>query len=291
MDSCRRRNVGQPRPFELLPGCNAAFTSYPKNRLRDWMEISRPCSTSQGSSQGGGFRCRNNDGTSKGCVPNFEFGKRRVTRPKAPARPPGLVSLCRRFLRVSAFATRFFRLSFTRIRLTILFFFSPALPSASPPQLFRNCRNPTRPRNEPKPSERMVCLIREFHLTLMPALQLETEPFFSLATMVQQPVPPVDRSSETTIRSMTQECRRICQVSCPYLTSSFCRRSLNARSHRIAAKKSTPVKVEAKVWFANERTWVSYINISVLMSTLSLAMWNASSDKATTWFAYSYGFM
>lgn len=39
----------------------------------------------------------------------------------------------------------------------------------------------------------------------------------------------------------------------------------------------TPVKVEAKVWFANERTWISWLRASILIGTLSLALFNSSS--------------
>ena len=36
----------------------------------------------------------------------------------------------------------------------------------------------------------------------------------------------------------------------------------------------TPVKVEAKVWFANERTWISWLRASLLLGTLALALFN-----------------
>ncbi|KAI3624106.1 hypothetical protein GLX27_002880 [Malassezia furfur] len=42
-------------------------------------------------------------------------------------------------------------------------------------------------------------------------------------------------------------------------------------------KVKSPVKVEAKVWFANERTWISWLRCSVLMGTLSLALFNSAS--------------
>lgn len=50
----------------------------------------------------------------------------------------------------------------------------------------------------------------------------------------------------------------------------------NGINVKVPKKISTPVKVETKVWLANERTWISYISIAVLMSTMSLALWNAS---------------
>jgi hypothetical protein len=60
---------------------------------------------------------------------------------------------------------------------------------------------------------------------------------------------------------------------------------------RVTEKVATPVKVEAKVWFANERTWISYLSTSVVMSSLSLALYNASKDRVTTYFAYIYAVM
>ncbi|THH00373.1 hypothetical protein EW026_g2142 [Hermanssonia centrifuga] len=57
---------------------------------------------------------------------------------------------------------------------------------------------------------------------------------------------------------------------------------------RVPKKIATPIKVEGKVWFANERTWVSYLNIAVLIGTLSLALFNASKDQIARNFAYIY---
>ncbi|KAG6891372.1 hypothetical protein C0992_008083 [Termitomyces sp. T32_za158] len=73
---------------------------------------------------------------------------------------------------------------------------------------------------------------------------------------------------------------------------------------RIPKKIATPIKVEAKVWFANERSkfqspanhpsmtlfsaWVSWLNISILLGTLALALFNASKDEIATRFAYGY---
>ncbi|KAF5382170.1 hypothetical protein D9615_004466 [Tricholomella constricta] len=57
---------------------------------------------------------------------------------------------------------------------------------------------------------------------------------------------------------------------------------------RIPKKIPTPVKVEAKVWFANERTWVAWLNISILIGTLAIALFNASNDEVATNFAYVY---
>jgi len=57
---------------------------------------------------------------------------------------------------------------------------------------------------------------------------------------------------------------------------------------RVPKKTPTPVRVESKVWFANERTWVAYINMSVLIGTLSVALFNASKDSIARSFAYLY---
>lgn len=77
---------------------------------------------------------------------------------------------------------------------------------------------------------------------------------------------------------------------------------------RVPKKIATPIKVEAKVWFANERSisfirisyypllirfllsqaWVAWLNISILLGTLALAMFNASKDQIATNFAVFY---
>ncbi|KAK7032283.1 hypothetical protein VNI00_013242 [Paramarasmius palmivorus] len=57
---------------------------------------------------------------------------------------------------------------------------------------------------------------------------------------------------------------------------------------RVPKKIATPIKVEGKVWFANERTWVAWLNLSVLLGTLALALFNASKDVVARRFAYTY---
>ncbi|TFK36658.1 hypothetical protein BDQ12DRAFT_686290 [Crucibulum laeve] len=57
---------------------------------------------------------------------------------------------------------------------------------------------------------------------------------------------------------------------------------------RVPKKISTPVKVEGKVWFANERTWIAWLNISIILATLSLALFNASKDEIARNFAIVY---
>ncbi|KAI6024838.1 hypothetical protein BKA83DRAFT_4252830, partial [Pisolithus microcarpus] len=39
-----------------------------------------------------------------------------------------------------------------------------------------------------------------------------------------------------------------------------------------------PKKVEGKVWFANERTWIAWLNTAILIGTLALALFNASEE-------------
>ncbi|KAI0768024.1 hypothetical protein BD413DRAFT_566187 [Trametes elegans] len=57
---------------------------------------------------------------------------------------------------------------------------------------------------------------------------------------------------------------------------------------RVPKKIATPIKVEGKVWFANERTWIAYLQTSVLVGTLALALFNASKDNIARNFAYAY---
>jgi len=57
---------------------------------------------------------------------------------------------------------------------------------------------------------------------------------------------------------------------------------------RIPKKIATPIRVEAKVWFANERTWISYLNVAILLGTLAAALFNASHDALARNLAYTY---
>ncbi|KAH7913765.1 hypothetical protein BJ138DRAFT_1145204 [Hygrophoropsis aurantiaca] len=57
---------------------------------------------------------------------------------------------------------------------------------------------------------------------------------------------------------------------------------------RVPKKIATSLKVEGKVWFANERTWVSWVNLSVLLGTLALALFNSSDEVIARGFAYTY---
>ncbi|KZP00348.1 hypothetical protein CALVIDRAFT_460560, partial [Calocera viscosa TUFC12733] len=47
-------------------------------------------------------------------------------------------------------------------------------------------------------------------------------------------------------------------------------------------------KVEPKVWFANERTWISYLNNSILLGTLAITLFNSASKDDTVARAFSY---
>ncbi|KAF8338423.1 hypothetical protein F5887DRAFT_1077927 [Amanita rubescens] len=57
---------------------------------------------------------------------------------------------------------------------------------------------------------------------------------------------------------------------------------------RVPKKVATPVKVEPKVWFANERTWISWLSNSVILASFSVALFNASKDEIAKRFAYVY---
>ncbi|KAI9570554.1 hypothetical protein HD554DRAFT_2082926 [Boletus coccyginus] len=57
---------------------------------------------------------------------------------------------------------------------------------------------------------------------------------------------------------------------------------------RVPRKVSTAIKVEGKVWFANERTWLSWLNAAILIGTFAVALFNASHDPVARAFAYVY---
>ncbi|KAF5341638.1 hypothetical protein D9611_001950 [Ephemerocybe angulata] len=57
---------------------------------------------------------------------------------------------------------------------------------------------------------------------------------------------------------------------------------------RVPKKVQTSVKVEGKVWFANERTWVSWLNQAMVLAALSVALFNASKDEIARRFAIVY---
>ncbi|WOO77093.1 Vacuolar transporter chaperone 3 [Vanrija pseudolonga] len=57
---------------------------------------------------------------------------------------------------------------------------------------------------------------------------------------------------------------------------------------RVPKKKPTPVKVEAKVWFANERTYISYLSMGLLLSTIATGLLFGAQDSLARRFAYTY---
>ncbi|KAH7884383.1 hypothetical protein F5I97DRAFT_1447013 [Phlebopus sp. FC_14] len=57
---------------------------------------------------------------------------------------------------------------------------------------------------------------------------------------------------------------------------------------RVPKKVATSIKVEGKVWFANERTWISWLNLAVLLGALAVALFNASDEFVARNFAYTY---
>jgi len=56
----------------------------------------------------------------------------------------------------------------------------------------------------------------------------------------------------------------------------------------ISEKIATPVKVEAKVWFANERTYISYLSMGLLLSTISSGLLFGARDGTARYFAIAY---
>jgi hypothetical protein len=51
------------------------------------------------------------------------------------------------------------------------------------------------------------------------------------------------------------------------------------------------VKVEAKVWFANERTFISYLSMGLLLSTIASGLLFGARDSTARWFALAYAAM
>lgn len=58
-----------------------------------------------------------------------------------------------------------------------------------------------------------------------------------------------------------------------------------------AEKVLTPVKVESKVWFANERTFISYLSMGLLLSTIASGLLFGARDSPARYFALSYAVM
>ncbi|KAL7411284.1 hypothetical protein BDY24DRAFT_397284 [Mrakia frigida] len=60
---------------------------------------------------------------------------------------------------------------------------------------------------------------------------------------------------------------------------------------RVPKKVATSINVEAKVWFANERTWLAYLSISILLGSLSATLYSAGKegDQITKALAGAYG--
>lgn len=51
---------------------------------------------------------------------------------------------------------------------------------------------------------------------------------------------------------------------------------------------NTSAKVEPKVFLANERTLVSYINMAVLIGTLSISLYNSTNETTSRYFGLVY---
>jgi hypothetical protein len=59
----------------------------------------------------------------------------------------------------------------------------------------------------------------------------------------------------------------------------------------VPKKVLTPVKVEAKVWFANERTFISYLSMGLLLSTIASGLLFGARDSSARYFALAYAGM
>lgn len=59
----------------------------------------------------------------------------------------------------------------------------------------------------------------------------------------------------------------------------------------LSEKVPTPVKVEAKVWFANERTFISYLSMGLLLSTIASGLLFGAKDSPSRYFAMVYAVM
>jgi hypothetical protein len=59
----------------------------------------------------------------------------------------------------------------------------------------------------------------------------------------------------------------------------------------LAESVPTPVKVESKVWFANERTYISYLSMGLLLSTIASGLLFGARDSPARWFALAYAGM
>ncbi|KAK1927237.1 putative vacuole fusion, non-autophagic-related protein [Papiliotrema laurentii] len=57
---------------------------------------------------------------------------------------------------------------------------------------------------------------------------------------------------------------------------------------RVPKKVLTPVKVESKVWFANERTYISYLSMGLLLSTIASGLLFGARDSLARYFALAY---
>jgi hypothetical protein len=69
--------------------------------------------------------------------------------------------------------------------------------------------------------------------------------------------------------------------------------SINDPSIRIRVPKkiATPVKVESKVWFANERTFISYLMMGLMVSTTASGLLLGGRDQLSWRFALAYAAM
>ncbi|KAK2460274.1 hypothetical protein APHAL10511_007663 [Amanita phalloides] len=119
------------------------------------------------------------------------------------------------------------------------------------------------------------------------SIRTVAELLFPFSTGALSTLPKLSRPLRYTRRDAVPEVEPDSQGNLPTV------RDYHAINHvppqvRVPKKVPTPVKVEPKVWFANERTWVSWLNNAVMLASLSVALFNASKDDIARRFAYVY---
>jgi SPX domain protein involved in polyphosphate accumulation/uncharacterized membrane protein YidH (DUF202 family) len=123
--------------------------------------------------------------------------------------------------------------------------------SAGSPSTVRRASGAERPAARPRPS--------------IPALQRrETEPIAEVET---EPVPPT--RIESIFRSLGLSPER-------WLGTESVSLPPGVRHPGVWIKDSGPVRVESKVYLANQRTFIKWLHISILLSSLSLGLYNAA---------------
>ncbi|OLL24041.1 Vacuolar transporter chaperone 2 [Neolecta irregularis DAH-3] len=107
----------------------------------------------------------------------------------------------------------------------------------------------------------------------------------------QTPQPSVDSSADNAIPSSSRNgvCMIPSKKSTLSLSGLLSKRSIaeiplppGIRRPSILAKNQGPVRVETKVWLANERTFLKWMHMATLLATLSLGLLNGSGEENRT---------